>query len=336
MSSRVSGAPARALYGVPAPAKLNWFVHVLGRRDDGMHRLQTVFQFIDWCDLLDFELLDDGRIEREGGDGLPEEDLCVRSARLLQRHAGSRLGVRMRLRKRVPVQAGLGGGSSDAASVLLALNRLWGLRLRRGELQALAARLGADVPVFVFGRNAFAEGIGERLRAVELPRWRAVVAWPGAGLSTAQVFASPLLTRDTPACTMEGFCEHLKRGLAAEGGAGERAEVERAEVERAEVERDSDRPQAASRMRELLAFGGNDLQAAAVELLPRMQELQRWLASRSDGPARMSGSGSAMFAPWPGGEQGSADSLAASVPAGWSARVCSTLPRHPLQHWAED
>ncbi len=328
MSSR---APVRALYGVPAPAKLNWFLHVLGRRDDGMHRLQTVFQFIDWCDLLDFELCGDGRIEREGGDGLPDEDLCVRAARLLQRHAGCRLGVRMRLRKRVPAQAGLGGGSSDAASVLLALNRLWGLGLRRGELQALGARLGADVPVFVFGRNAFAEGIGEQLLQVDLPRWRAVVAWPGAGLSTAQVFASPLLTRNTPACTMEGFCEHLKRGLAPG------FEAERGGVERGRIERDSSSsPQGAARMRELLAFGGNDLQAAAIELLPRMHDLQRWLASRGDGPARMSGSGSAMFAPWPRGEQGSADSLAASVPADWSARVCWTLPRHPLQHWAEE
>ena len=335
MSGRAAGAPVRALYGVPAPAKLNWFLHVLGRRDDGMHRLQTVFQFIDWCDLLDFELNSEGRIEREGGDGLPDEDLCVRAARLLQRHAGCRLGVRMRLRKRVPAQAGLGGGSSDAASVLLALNRLWGLRLRRGELQALAARLGADVPVFVFGRNAFAEGIGEQLREVDLPRWRALVAWPGAGLSTAQVFASPVLTRNTPACTMEGFCEHLKRGLAAgcETGCDETGCDE---TGCSETGRDSGLPQASARMRELLAFGANDLQAVAVELLPRMRDLQRWLASRGDGPARMSGSGSAMFAPWPGGEQGSADSLAASVPDGWSARVCSTLPRHPLQHWAED
>ncbi|WP_297909363.1 4-(cytidine 5'-diphospho)-2-C-methyl-D-erythritol kinase [Thiomonas sp.] len=314
----------RALYGVPAPAKLNWFLHVLGRRADGMHELQTVFQFIDWCDELDFELREDGRISREGGPGLPEEDLCVRAARLLQAHAGCSAGVRMRLRKRIPAQAGLGGGSSDAASVLLALNLLWGLGLRRGELQQLGARLGADVPVFVFGRDAFAQGVGERLQALRLPQWDMLVAWPGAGLSTPQVFASPLLTRDTPACTIEGFCEHLKTGLG--GKLAETAAVD------------------ARTMRDLLGFGANDLQVAALELLPSLRGLQDWLERQGGGSgggfARMSGSGSAMFTPWPGaGDEaggGASTGFAGEIPAGWSVRACRSLAEHPLRHWAPD
>ena len=310
----------RALYGVPAPAKLNWFLHVLGRRADGMHELQTVFQFIDWCDELDFELREDGEISREGGPGLPDEDLCVRAARLLQAHAGCVAGVHMRLRKRIPAQAGLGGGSSDAASVLLALNLLWGLGLRRAELQQLGARLGADVPVFVFGRDAFAQGVGEQLQALCLPQWGMLVAWPGAGLSTAQVFSSPLLTRDTPPCTIEGFCEHLKTGLA--GKPAETAAID------------------ARTMRDLLDFGANDLQAAALELLPSLRGLQDWLERQGGGSGggfvRMSGSGSAMFSPWPaaGGEAGSG--FAGEVPVGWSVRACRSLAEHPLRHWAPD
>ncbi len=294
--------PLRALLGVPAPAKLNWFLHVLGRRADGMHELQTVFQFIDWCDELDFELRETPDITREGGDGLPDEDLCVRAARLLQRRTGCRLGVHMRLRKSIPAQAGLGGGSSDAATVLLALNRLWGLELRRGELLELAAALGADVPVFVFGRNAFAEGVGARLRELRLPSWNALVAWPGEGLSTAQVFASSLLTRNTPACTMESFCEKLGSGYTD--------------------------------------FGANDLQGAAAWLLPRLRELQDWLARRGGGgAARMSGSGSAMFVPWPESfdplDRGEGR-FAGELPAGWKVRVCRALQGHPLRHWACD
>ncbi|MBU6440366.1 MAG: 4-(cytidine 5'-diphospho)-2-C-methyl-D-erythritol kinase [Betaproteobacteria bacterium] len=312
----MSRAP-RALFGVPAPAKLNWFLHVLGRRADGMHELQTVFQFIDWCDELDFELRDDGLISREGGPGLPEDDLCVRAARLLQSRTGCAAGVHMRLRKRIPAQAGLGGGSSDAATVLLSLNLLWGLGLRRAELQQLGARLGADVPVFVFGQDAFAEGVGEQLRALRLPQWDMLVAWPGEGLSTPQVFASPLLTRDTPACTMEGFCEHLKTGLG--GKSPETGTL------------------GARTMRELLGFGANDLQAAALELLPSLRGLQDWLA-RQGGESgahavRMSGSGSAMFTPWSGRSDGGD---AGEVPAGWSVRACRSLPEHPLRHWAPD
>ncbi len=308
------------MFGVPAPAKLNWFLHVLGRRADGMHELQTVFQFIDWCDELDFELREDGIISREGGPGLPEEDLCVRAARLLREHAGVSLGVHMRLRKRIPEQAGLGGGSSDAATVLLALNLLWGLGLRRAELQQLGARLGADVPVFVFGRDAFAQGVGEQLRALRLPYWNMLVAWPGAGLSTAQVFAHPLLTRDTPACTMEGFCEHLKTGLG--GNEASNAATD------------------ARIMRGLLGFGTNDLQPAAMELLPSLRGLHDWLARQggADGgdAVRMSGSGSAMFVPVTGCAASGAEGFAGEVPAGWTVRMCRSLREHPLRNWVSD
>ena len=330
-----SPAPLRELLGVPAPAKLNWFLHVTGRRDDGLHELQTVFQFIDWCDEIDFELRDDGGISREGGDGLPDDDLCVRAARALREFAGCRLGVHMRLRKHIPAQAGLGGGSSDAASVLLALNRLWGLGLRRSQLQAVGEGLGADVPVFVFGRNAFAEGVGTRLRELELPRWRVLVAWPGAGLSTAQVFGSPALTRDTPACTMEGFCESLKRALAEKATQGLSAGATVAAG--AAGAGGSGTPDgsgssfaSASRMSRALEFGVNDLQGVASQQLPLLQDVKAWLEARCGSVARMSGSGSAMFAPWPG----SADELLRDVPRSWSVRVCSALGRHPLLDWA--
>ncbi len=342
-----SPAPLRELLGVPAPAKLNWFLHVTGRRDDGLHELQTVFQFIDWCDEIDFELRDDGGISREGGEGLPDDDLCVRAARALRDFAGCRFGVHMRLRKHIPAQAGLGGGSSDAASVLLALNRLWGLGLRRSQLQALGEGLGADVPVFVFGRNAFAEGVGTRLRELELPRWRVLVAWPGAGLSTAQVFGSPALTRDTPACTMEGFCKSLKRALAENvpedhvqgdhvrgnaqayvqnlGAAGPGSPG-------SDFASSGSRLASASRMIRALDFGVNDLQRAASQQLPLLQDVKAWLEARCGSVARMSGSGSAMFAPWPG----SADEVPRDVPRSWSVRVCSALNRHPLLDWAPE
>jgi 4-diphosphocytidyl-2-C-methyl-D-erythritol kinase len=167
----------RALYDLPAPAKLSLCLHVVGRRDDGYHLLQSVFALIDWCDTLHVERRDDGRLRRHDlGAPLPKEDLCLRAARLLQDESGCTLGADLSIDKQVPWGAGLGGGSSDAASTLLALNRLWGLHWSRERLLALALRLGADVPFFVGGRNAWVEGIGERLTPIELaPRWYAVL-----------------------------------------------------------------------------------------------------------------------------------------------------------------
>lgn len=185
----------------PAPAKLNLFLHVVGRRPDGYHLLQTAFRLIDRCDAIYLDRRTDGAIRLHTSlPGVPEaQDLTWRAADLLRRHTGCRLGADLWLDKRLPMGGGLGGGSSDAATVLLALNRLWGLGLSRAELQALGLRLGADVPVFVFGRNAFAEGVGERLQAVELPPASYVVLIPPVSVSTAEIFASPALTRNTPA-----------------------------------------------------------------------------------------------------------------------------------------
>jgi 4-diphosphocytidyl-2-C-methyl-D-erythritol kinase len=183
----------------PAPAKLNLFLHVVGRRADGYHLLQTLFRFIDYGDTLRLRPRADGRIERAGDvPGVaPEQDLTIRAASALREASGTRAGVTVELHKRLPLGAGLGGGSSDAATVLIALNRLWGLGWARSRLQALALQLGADVPVFVFGRSAFAEGVGERLLAVELPPAWYLVLMPPLAVSTAAIFSAPDLTRDS-------------------------------------------------------------------------------------------------------------------------------------------
>jgi 4-diphosphocytidyl-2-C-methyl-D-erythritol kinase len=183
----------------PAPAKLNLFLHVVGRRADGYHRLQTLFRFIDYGDTLRLWPRADGRVERTGDvPGVaPEADLSVRAACLLREESATRLGATIELHKRLPLGGGLGGGSSDAATVLIALNRLWGLGWPRSRLQELALQLGADLPVFVFGRSAFAEGVGERLRAVELPQAWYLVLVPPLAVSTAAIFSAPDLTRDS-------------------------------------------------------------------------------------------------------------------------------------------
>lgn len=184
----------------PAPAKLNLFLHVVGRRPDGYHLLQTLFRYIDFGDRLRLRVRDDGDIRLLTPlPGVPPElDLCWRAARLLQEYGGCRLGADIGLDKRLPMGGGLGGGSSDAATVLMALNRLWNLNLPRETLQGLGLRLGADVPVFIFGRTAFAEGVGERLQAVDLPPASYVVLVPPVHVSTAEIFGNPGLTRDTP------------------------------------------------------------------------------------------------------------------------------------------
>jgi 4-diphosphocytidyl-2-C-methyl-D-erythritol kinase len=188
-----------AQLGGLAPAKLNLFLHVVGRRADGYHLLQTVFRFIDFSDRLHFSLREDGNIRLQSPlPGVPEEsDLCIRAAKLLQRKSGVDLGVEIALEKRIPMGGGLGGGSSDAATTLLALNRLWGIGWRRDQLLELAPELGADVPVFIFGESAFAEGIGEQLAPICLPASWYLVLTPPVNVSTAQVFTSKELTRNT-------------------------------------------------------------------------------------------------------------------------------------------
>lgn len=197
----------------PAPAKLNLFLHVVGRRADGYHLLQSIFRLIDRADVVHLTLRDDGVIAREGEvPGVPEaQDLSVRAARLLQAHAPPGAGVSIRLDKNLPMGGGLGGGSSDAATVLLALNRLWQVNLSRAELQTLALQLGADVPVFIFGQTAFAEGVGEILWPVEAaPAWY-VVLTPPVQVPTASIFAAPELTRDTPPLKIAPFSAGMGR-----------------------------------------------------------------------------------------------------------------------------
>jgi 4-diphosphocytidyl-2-C-methyl-D-erythritol kinase len=196
-----------AAVAYPAPGKLNLMLRVVGRRPDGYHLLQTVFRFIDFGDTLTFRVRPDGVVARVAGtEGVAEEaDLAVRAARLLQRETDTPLGADITVEKRLPMGGGLGGGSSDAATTLLALNRLWDVGLDRRRLMALALQLGADVPVFIFGRSAFAEGIGERLTAIELPPAWYVVLVPPVSVPTAAVFAHPALKRDSKTVTIQSF-----------------------------------------------------------------------------------------------------------------------------------
>ncbi|MFN3986223.1 MAG: 4-(cytidine 5'-diphospho)-2-C-methyl-D-erythritol kinase [Rhodocyclaceae bacterium] len=191
----------------PAPAKLNLFLHVTGRRDDGYHLLQTAFRMIDLCDRLSFERRDDGDVRRSPAiSGVPaEHDLCVRAARLLQQATGCRLGADITLHKHIPMGGGLGGGSSDAATTLIALNRLWGTGLDRSELARLALALGADVPFFIFGEDAFAEGVGERLQPIALPPAWYVVVSPGVEVPTAEIFRAEDLTRNSEPIRIADF-----------------------------------------------------------------------------------------------------------------------------------
>ncbi len=199
--------PSRAEHYWPAPAKLNLMLRVLGRRSDGYHRLQTVFQLIDQVDLLRFEVRKDGRIRRVTDlPGVPpQRDLIVRAARLLQEWTGSRLGADIWVDKRLPLGGGLGGGSSDAATTLSALDQLWGTGAGGGALMSLGLRLGADVPVFLRGMSAWGEGVGEQLTPIELPRPWYLVLSPRCEVRTADVFAAPDLTRNTPPITIADF-----------------------------------------------------------------------------------------------------------------------------------
>lgn len=205
----MSGLPAAEGWSHwPAPAKLNLFLHITGRRADGYHALQTVFRLLDWGDRIGLRPRDDGNIVRVGGNaaGVAEQDdLLLLAAKLLQHDAKCTQGVDISIEKRIPVGAGLGGGSSDAATVLVALNRLWGLDLGVDRLAGLGLQLGADVPVFVHGHNAWAEGIGEQLTPIELrPAWY-VLASPGVHAATAGLFQDPDLTRDAAPATISDF-----------------------------------------------------------------------------------------------------------------------------------
>ena len=250
-----------AIYDVPAPAKLNLFLHITGRRSDGYHLLESVFMLIDWCDTLHFERRAQAHVSREDlGPALPADDLCVLAARALQAATGCDQGVHISLHKRIPAQAGMGGGSSDAASTLLALNRLWGLHLTLPQLHTIGLSLGADVPFFLSGHNAWVTGIGDIITPLvnerALPKARFVVIKPESGLETKKIFSSPLLKRNTDSATISGF--------------------------------------AATQFN----FGCNDLQSVAQELCPDVTSALKWLETRGL-HGRMTGSGSAVFAQIP-------------------------------------
>jgi 4-diphosphocytidyl-2-C-methyl-D-erythritol kinase len=296
----------KALHDVAAPAKLNLFLHVVGKRPDGYHLLQSLFVLVDWADTLHFERRDDGRIARRDAThtDLPADDLCVRAARALQQASGCGFGVDIHLEKRLPSGAGMGGGSSDAASTLLALNRLWGLRWPLARLMPIGLSLGADVPFFLGGSAAFVEGIGEILHPLQLPAQRfAVLKGPG-GLATKAIFSSPLLARSENAAIVAGFPAQAKSLENLVGG-----------------------------------YGRNDLQPAAEAISEDVQTaIQRLQAVY--GNARMTGSGAAVFARLgaSGEDDRDAQSLATllqELPAGWTGRICHSLDQHPLAGWAD-
>lgn len=197
-----------AIFDVCAPAKLNLFLHITGRRADGYHELQSVFMLIDWCDQLHFEIRRDGLLSREDLVGnLPEDDLILKAARTLQAATKTPHGAHIGVEKHIPTQAGMGGGSSDAASTLLALNRLWDTQLGLNQLLEIGLKLGADVPFFLAGRNAWVEGVGERITPIDLPEADFLVVKPPDGLETARIFSAPKLKRDTKTAIIAGFAE---------------------------------------------------------------------------------------------------------------------------------
>ena len=201
----------QSIYDVCAPAKLNLFLHITGRRSDGYHLLQSVFMLIDWVDTLHFDLRSDGQISREDlVSPLPADDLVVRAARALKTASGTLLGAHIGVEKRIPAQAGMGGGSSDAASTLLALNRLWQLHYPLEKLVPIGLSLGADVPFFLGGRNAWVEGVGELLTPIQLPKRRFLVVKPAEGLETKLIFSDAGLKRDTETAIISGFAANIK------------------------------------------------------------------------------------------------------------------------------
>lgn len=274
----------------PAPAKLNLCLHVTGRRADGYHDLQTIFQLISLSDQLSFDLREDGRVVRldyEGStaqslrDVAEDQDLCVRAARALQTRSGVTAGVIIRIRKTIPVGGGLGGGSSDAATTLVALNALWACGLSTDELAAIGITLGADVPVFIRGRSGVGEGVGERLTPVELPNSWFVVIHPGVAVPTRDVFQAPELTRNSPVLTIPA----------------------------------------------LLASGGrNDCEPVVRQRYPEVAEAIDWLARFA--PARLTGTGSCIFASFD--SAASAERVAARVPDVWRVWVVRGVSRSPV------
>ncbi len=284
-------AALNELRNLPAPAKINLFLHITGRRADGYHLIESVFQLIDWQDTIHLALRPDGVISREDmllcGAPLPSDDLCTRAARALRDTTGCTLGAHIQLEKRIPAQAGMGGGSSDAATCLIGLNRLWHLRLPLSKLEQIGLSLGADVPFFLRGRNAWVSGIGEHIAPLPEGMLYAdqhfLVVKPERGLPTPAIFGHPALKRDTPHAIILLFAENP------------------------------------------YSFGCNDLQTVGELIEPQVNQALAILKQQGLKP-RMTGSGSAVFAPCPHGfqlEKG-------AIPANWQQRVCKSFKQHPL------
>ncbi|MBB2485052.1 4-(cytidine 5'-diphospho)-2-C-methyl-D-erythritol kinase [Mitsuaria sp. WAJ17] len=335
----------QALYDVPAPAKLNLFLHVVGKRPDGYHLLESVFALIDWADTLHFERRTDGQLQRhDRGDALPADDLCLRAARLLQAESGCGLGADIHIEKRLPSGAGMGGGSSDAASTLLALNRLWGLRWPLSRLLPLGLKLGADVPFFLGGRNAFVQGIGEDLTPIELPEQTFAIVKPDVSIPTKDIFSSPLLQRSETLAIVAVFPEHGSKTST------EPSESNRSNVAAASQNAKNSAPrlelnaESCARIASFLEIDSklnnalrNDLQKPAEQYSSQVTQALALLESRF-GNSRMTGSGSAVFATVQGKDGMSNQPMATlpELPPGWVGKVCRSLVQHPLRGWTED
>lgn len=267
----------------PAPAKINLFLHVVGRRADGYHLLQTIFQFLDYGDELEFQVRSDGRINRLStlSGVAPQDDLVVRAAEALKISTGTSLGADITVRKSLPMGGGLGGGSSNAATVLVALNRLWDTGLDAAALAQLGLKLGADVPVFIAGHAAWAEGVGEALTPVDPPEPVFLIIHPGCQVPTGRIFSDPELTRNTPVSTIHGLS---------------------------------------------LAASRNDCEPVTSRLYPEVARALAWL--RAYAPARMSGTGACIFAPF--GSRADAAAVGEQVPREWTWFVATACNRSPL------
>ena len=274
-----------------SPAKLNLFLHIVGRRADGYHLLQSVFQLIDWCDTIHLKSIAENEVRRINPiPGVPpEQDLVVRAAKLLKDFCKIEAGVEIHLHKEIPMGAGMGGGSSDAATTLIGLNALWNLNLSKEMLCTLGLKLGADVPFFIFGQNALVEGIGEKIQEISLQTPDFLVIFPNQGISTASIFLDPELTRDHAQITIDGF-------LASP-----------------------------------LSYQSNDCQAVAMRICPEVKQALDWITQAVPGSQpRMSGSGSSVFAVLdPKTDTAKLENLLQNLPEGWVGRVVRGLNKNP-------
>lgn len=299
------------LYDLPAPAKLNLFLHVVGRRADGYHLIESLFRLISLSDAVTIDLRTDGVISREPCSAVTwseADDLAVRAAKALQQATGTRTGAHVAIRKRIPPGGGLGGGSSDAATVLLGLNRLWRTGLTRQQLMALGLTLGADVPFFLCGQSAFATGIGEQLQPVIIPNHSYVVIQPDVSVPTPTIFAATDLTRDSEPVKISDFSGINRTAVRFTG---------------------------------YDAFGRNDLEPVAKRLFPVVSTSQQWLATQGM-LTRLTGSGACLFSEFAGPEDAAFayEQLMAKMKFeqhGFkSVHACDGLPIHPLRDWVVD